>query len=146
MAAAVIRGVKLWGLCSPEVALAPKTWCNWLVGGKWPRHRKNMASPWGLAQTQVGPWWPWVHGPQCPNGFTHPCEACVALGAPPQAATLHLSQKISQIKCAKNPPQAQTSTATAPCHPMHATHPQLALPGCPQSWTHLLCKPQWPFY
>ena len=28
-------------LCSPKVALAPQTWCNWLVGGKWPRHRKK---------------------------------------------------------------------------------------------------------
>ena len=40
-AKAVIRGVRLLALCSPKVALAPQTWCNWLVGGKWPRHRKK---------------------------------------------------------------------------------------------------------
>ena len=40
-AKAVIRGVRLLVLCSPKVALAPQTWCNWLVGGKWPRHRKK---------------------------------------------------------------------------------------------------------
>ena len=37
----MIRGVKLWDLCSSKVALAPKTWCNWFVGGKWPRNRKK---------------------------------------------------------------------------------------------------------
>ncbi len=58
----------------------------------------------------------------------------------------YLLSKISQIKHAKTPPQAQTSTATTPCHPMHATHPQLALPSCPQSWPHPSCRPQCPFY
>ena len=37
----MIRGGQGCGLCSPEVASAPQTWCHWLVGGKWPRHRKK---------------------------------------------------------------------------------------------------------
>ena len=41
LTAAAARCSRPCGFCSPKVASAPQTWCHWLVGGKWPRHRKK---------------------------------------------------------------------------------------------------------
>ena len=40
-AKAMVRGIQPKDICRKTSALAPQTWCHWLVGGKWPRHRKK---------------------------------------------------------------------------------------------------------
>ena len=37
----MIRGAQPKDICRQTSALASQTWCHWLVGGKWPRHRKK---------------------------------------------------------------------------------------------------------
>ena len=108
--------------------------CLWGLPGGWPKPKLGPSGHGCMApsvpmgsHTHVGPVWHLGphHKPPHSTWAQKPAES-------------NVQKTLPKHKSALLQPHAT--------RPMHATTPHLALPSCPQSWPHSVCKPQWPFY